>query len=489
MLPKSLLLVQKRKGQIRPRYLTDHPLVLELIHLFERHQGHLFKELQDAIRALEGPQFKLVRGLSTLLERRCNFHSNSPLDVLGLRTFLFEHGPAISEQQRAEVLQMAANAFGVSPSEIDAAMFTDLPEAQTLTQFTPLPAIELIQEYNLALTQTLLFDALSLDCTLSSNYQPFMRQVKYLGLMYTIDQSINITGPASLFKQTKKYGNAFAKLFPTILPSDHWELTAQIAIKVAEEPRILQFHLSSDDAVPFPPAQSPRTAFDSAVEAQFYQDFKALKTRWEIRREPEILKAGTFAVIPDFGFYLGDLSHFLEIVGFWTPQYLQHKIAKLRVIEVPITLAVDQTLNCTSEDFSGTVIFYDKKVPLSPIVQILHKLEEKRIAQELETLPPITLTEDIVSLESQARALNVSPEALRRASIPNYHLVGDQLVSQAFLHYLQTCLAPHQPYSQVESLLQEHQLSTAVLKLLGYQILWKGLTPVKIIKKRPKKLP
>lgn len=42
--------------------------------------------------------------------------------------------------------------------------------------------------------------------------------------------------------------------------------------------------------------------------------------------------------------------HYLEIVGFWTPEYLQKKLAKLRAAQTKMLIAVDKNLKCTEEE-------------------------------------------------------------------------------------------------------------------------------------------
>jgi len=72
---------------------------------------------------------------------------------------------------------------------------------------------------------------------------------------------------------------------------------------------------------------------------------------------------------------------YMEIVGFWTPEYLKKKIFKVNNIDEKIFLAVDKNLECTGSEFKGKnvdVIFYDKKIPIMEVVKRLHKIEEEQ---------------------------------------------------------------------------------------------------------------
>jgi len=90
--------------------------------------------------------------------------------------------------------------------------------------------------------------------------------------------------------------------------------------------------------------------------------------------------------IPDFSFEKGNLKVYLEIVGFWTNEYLKKKLAKLQELAVEnLLIAVDRSLNCAQfEKVKGFVILYDKKVPVKPVVGFLKHLEETTILQEVE---------------------------------------------------------------------------------------------------------
>jgi len=196
----------------------------------------------------------------------------------------------------------------------------------------------------------------------------------------------------SLFRKTKKYGTSLAKLVPVIIAAGIWKINAKIETKVNREPRIFNFELDSKSEILLPSLVEPIVHFDSEVEAKFYHDFRALNSDWEIKREPGLIKAGSYVIIPDFGFYKPGLEHYLEIVGFWTPSYLRNKIAKLKKAEINITVAVNENLNCTKEDFPGDIIYYDKHIPLAPLTKILRKLEERKIEHELSGLGPIEIS-------------------------------------------------------------------------------------------------
>ena len=69
-------------------------------------------------------------------------------------------------------------------------------------------------------------------------------------------------------------------------------------------------------------------------------------------REDDVIDLGAEVLLPDFALEHPDGSRaILEIVGFWTPEYLEEKLDKIRQADVEnLVLAVFENLDCMSED-------------------------------------------------------------------------------------------------------------------------------------------
>lgn len=104
------------------------------------------------------------------------------------------------------------------------------------------------------------------------------------------------------------------------------------------------------------------TLYDSQLEESFAERFAKVDTPWKMERETEIINLKDTVFIPDFAFRHPDgRTGLLEIVGFWRPEYLSKKIAKIRranrsdlVIAVSETLRVSDT---TLSDLPGYGFF------------------------------------------------------------------------------------------------------------------------------------
>jgi predicted nuclease of restriction endonuclease-like RecB superfamily len=91
------------------------------------------------------------------------------------------------------------------------------------------------------------------------------------------------------------------------------------------------FSLSSSDGLRS--RVPPPRLFDSGLEEAFARKFGEVRNGWRLHREAILLEAGESLVVPDFVFVHDDSTEVaLEIVGYWTPEYLAEKLGKLAKI-------------------------------------------------------------------------------------------------------------------------------------------------------------
>jgi len=64
----------------------------------------------------------------------------------------------------------------------------------------------------------------------------------------------------------------------------------------------------------------------------------------------------------------------LEIVGFWTPEYLTEKLERLRQARFPnVILCVDEQRNCAEGELppGARVVRYRRRVPAQSVLELL----------------------------------------------------------------------------------------------------------------------
>ncbi len=208
---------------------------------------------------------------------------------------------------------------------------------------------ELALRANLALTQALLFRATGVTLEVEGNARALVRTAKLRGLICTVsgtscgDTVLEVSGPLALFRRTILYGRALGALVPHLAWCPRFRLRAACLL----EERLVDLHLGTGD--PILPADPPRQ-YDSQIEERFARDFRKLAPDWDVLREPEPVVSGNRLVFPDFALqHRHDAARrwLLEIVGYWTPDYVRRKLALYREARVPnLILCIDEARAC-----------------------------------------------------------------------------------------------------------------------------------------------
>jgi predicted nuclease of restriction endonuclease-like RecB superfamily len=220
---------------------------------------------------------------------------------------------------------------------------------------------ELALRANQALAQALLARSAAVRIELHGGSRAVVRHAKLRGLICRVaaragadDAAIDISGPFALFRRTLLYGRALAELLPLLAWCNRFRLTADCTLRGQR----LRIELAAGDPV-FPAAEPRR--HDSRLEERFARDFRRAAPLWDVVREPEPVEAAGRLLFPDFALVsrLDGRRWLLEIVGFWTPEYLAGKLEAYRAANLPnLILCVDQARACATEPlgFSGRVV-------------------------------------------------------------------------------------------------------------------------------------
>ncbi len=507
MFPSNMLSVWKRKGEILPRYAKPSSINDEvantLIETYKVHIGEKKKVLKYVVNELEdkGFEYRFVRGLSLLLDRKSTFVCQSKIDPVDLRRKVFQVtenlGIPTTSEKRQKILTTVASEMTLTKEDVEESFYSDLDSELVLEKFAAPSASELLGEYNLGLTQTLLFDATELNFTASGNWQDLFRAIKKFGLIYEVCSDnvlwVKIDGPGSLFKLTRRYGVGMAKLLPIIVANPDWKINAKVLWKFTNE--IYDFRLESKKyAYLLKRLRLPTVTYDSSIELDFASHFQALTTGWMLKREPEPVTAGKNVIIPDFSLEQAGIKIYLEIVGFWTQDYLLRKIEKLKQVEAKMLLLVNESLVC--EKLSALekrpqidIIYYHNKIPLAPILRYLETKFEEVKSKEITLLKSLLIkfTEPIVSYREFAGRIGVSTEATRAFLVVNppsgYVAIADSLISNKKLLQIDErikesiSLSGKLPLKEAARIIEEEGVDdpTNVLAALSYKIRWRGI--------------
>jgi predicted nuclease of restriction endonuclease-like RecB superfamily len=644
MLPAQLLRVKiKNKGKnIEPLFCKhttgtnsangdEIHLVAKLIDEFNESWKNNERNilLSERVNLLEEQygDFKLVRALYTLLQRRCIFGPNKktftetgnsttknvmsdsgsmkvpsssgwPIDPFYVRRQLFEEsskrGFALTDLERAEIMDLVASRLGISTITIAENMWSDLEDNMVIEHFFSLSPRELIGWYNLSLIQTMLFNCTHLEFFIRGgiHWKRVLRDLKRLGLMYYLEQRQKIptdqetryenqgmqtnensapqekdeneimcvvSGPLSIFKLTDRYGTSIAKLIPSILSAGKWFIKASIVRKnFVLGKKIYEFELSNDRS-PLLLCEPVRneykitnvneqitsghtditssTYYDSKVEENFAKRFIQSGNGWALTREPDpIVLSDGKALIPDFMFEKYGKKIYFEIVGFWTTEYLERKLEKIRDISatqkirrLDFLMAVNSDYYAASSNSASSkqrpgifqlsnfieknhlITFKGNNIPLKPILEYL-KNTEQILEQEIATGHSNELLEEldqinqrfhsdntVISIEDIAKKCAVPAEAVLRIIKSKFRieaktkdsfgkdektkfiLVGRFLISLIMANKLRSILETNgiTKYNEASLLFNEYgipdECHTDLVSKLGFEIIWEGM--------------
>ncbi len=336
-----------------PRWLTtrDQVWVDALANILVARVGHSREVVEEALseRPFAGESKRSWQAMCYLALRLHGFEVRAAAEPKLIRATLFDLAARQPGAQRTAIVADVAEKLGIKPDEVDEGLYADLPSARRLAPMSPhLCATGLVERYNLALAQGLLMRAESLALRVRQNVKSLLRFSRLQGLLCVADRPepgghevrLRLSGPLSLFRHTLKYGRAMAAWLPAIVRTPGWSLRARC---VLGGERALWAASCRD---PIGTTHAPLKRFDSKVEERLYRDITRLGTAWQVLRQGDPVQIGRRIVCPDFTLVdpARGLRAQVEIVGFWTPSYVEDKLNTLRELpsDASWVLCVDQ---------------------------------------------------------------------------------------------------------------------------------------------------
>lgn len=474
MLPLELVRLRLRKGKVEPLFIgPSDQAVYDVLQIARTSKtlGEFEEKASDLERAYDP---KLIRALVRIVIRESRRH----LDVVGdprrAREYLFSRGPVLSREEREEVIREGSKLLGF---DLESSAWSDLEEFSRFEEVLPKNEKELAETYNLSLLQSVMFRAASVEILPSSRWQEILFYAKRLGLMYDFNSenmSLNLYGPISLIKLTTKYGRSLALLLPVLMRGAPWRLRAEIVLGKSNR-KIYSMEVSSSSA-PFP-SPTVQLTFDSKVEEDFYSRFRRNSNGWSIVREPGPLKAGDRIFLPDFLLAKGNLRVYLEIVGFWTREYIDQKVRKLKEVKEKVLILVDSSLDSGRFD-PHVVITYRDRVDVSRVMDRLTQLE----TEAFKDVPLPYLVGEVIDLYRVSKDYGIPVNVLKSKEINGYMKLGDYLIREDYVERMRKEDFHGRSLAEVIGKYGPHM--PVLLPSLGYDIEWRGIDPSSALIKR-----
>jgi predicted nuclease of restriction endonuclease-like RecB superfamily len=363
-LPQQFAL-HKSKNSRSPRFLTvyDLPFVEQVADFRSNHLGALEKDFTKNFKEwieTSPQQSKLIK-IEKVVRRLWGAGKKKEKSFSALRQKTFLHSSGTS--------------LGLGE------LYGDIKELRRVNErnsgFCP---AQCLGQINRNILKGMLLRTLFIEIKVTGPIKTLIKLAKWRGLMIECAEEsheneakiVRVSGPFSLFSQTTLYTNGLLSVF-SVLAWDHtfdaWLLLVQ---KDGQHKTLKICHFDGMKC-----SKKPR-GFDSKVEKSFFTDFQLLGSDWIIEREQNYISTSDSGIFPDFSLknkFTGEVI-LLEIIGFWTEEYLNQKFSKLEQMNrKDFILCIDRKHSLVSQKFelqNFQKVFFDKTIDQHDVLKLIN---------------------------------------------------------------------------------------------------------------------
>jgi predicted nuclease of restriction endonuclease-like RecB superfamily len=283
---------------------------------------------------------------------------------------------AVGDGVRDSRIAAVAQAMKTTSEALILDLWRDLPAERAVALPDGRPAeLAIAAQANLRIIQRALLRCYELRLEVRGNARSIVRTAAVRGLLAVARRqndriALHISGPLALFHRTTVYGRALGSLIPHLAWCEQFTLEARCDL--GNGPAM--FRLQSP--LLLPPAARPKR-HDSVLEARFEREMARCAPGWRVLREPSAVDAGTHLVFPDLEIehrVAPDRRWWVEIVGYWTIEYLMYKLASYRAANLPrVILCIDAKRSLTEHELprDTRLVLFEKRVPVEQILAII----------------------------------------------------------------------------------------------------------------------
>jgi len=355
VLTSALSIVRYESGRAVPDRLTrvTHRHYLDyaarMLAAYRAGVGSARRELHKAVSAILAAEpdcdRRRIGSFCKLLDEAGEFDTDRKTEAAALRLRVFSLAATMHpllakpdqtfERGEAEAKAWIATELGRPWAEIDARLYVDVIDRQRLLKFAGRPDDPegLLSRYNLAQLQACLYKARGMTVVAATDFAPIVRAAKLSRLLIETRREhdgryrIDLSGPASVLHETRRYGINFARFVSSLVACRGWEMRASVNTPWGA---MADVRVTAHDG--YRSHAAPPAEFDSGVEADLARNWGKARDGWTLSRDAGILQAGQTTFVPDFLLRHEDgRAAFLEVVGFWTPEYLEAKRKTLAI--------------------------------------------------------------------------------------------------------------------------------------------------------------
>lgn len=277
--------------------------------------------------------------------------------------------PALDPATRTARIDQAASALRTSPEHLMQILWTDLAKQRVVELARSISAREIAAEANVRLIQRIIGRSFELRLAVRGDATAIVRAAAVRGLLASTVVSaplvaspppsadstteLTISGPLAVFHRTMVYGRTLCALVRHLSACRRFVLDARCDLGYG--PTV--FRIESPVILPPPPTERTVTP----TERKFEKDLAKHAPGWSVESTPTayILRKG-------------DQMWCIEIVGYWTAEYLTAKLAS-HTGNVILCIDASRSLSKDTLPAEARIVRYEGRVPIQDVVAILER--------------------------------------------------------------------------------------------------------------------
>jgi predicted nuclease of restriction endonuclease-like RecB superfamily len=341
---------------------SDLGWIAEAIDLLEQHLGKPWRAVHEAFDDLPSSrrQVAVVRGALARVTG-----SAAKLTAMARRVRGAVLGaPVLDDAAREARIATAAQALGVDAADIASLLFMDLRGERPIAFPNGRPnELEIAAIANVLSIQRALRRAQRLTLILHGDDGIVFRAAVARGLLVTASctestTSLELVGPLALFSRTAIYGRALGQLVPLLPAAAFWQLEL-------EAPGWNQF-LAAPVLLPAAPTDRVAT-YQPRKLARRLED---LDPGLRVVVAPTPLTVRSALLCPDLAIETGGKRRYVELVGFWTTEWLRARLALYAEAGVAIRMCIDRARGCGEDDpiDDPRIVAYDRTLDPAALI-------------------------------------------------------------------------------------------------------------------------
>lgn len=350
-------------------------------------RGQIEREIEEYVGT--GTDYRILRGLIKLLFDRTEFETHAPAEPFELRQKVFlearKFQPVLPDSEtKREVLEIAASEFNSDAETVFANLYADLSAQQRMTDFESIAPRELLERYNLAQAQAILYRCVEMKIRVApsdkANFRAIFGWIKHFGLIHSVvgnaanGYEITLTGAASLFHRSQKYGIRMSVFLPALLLCKNWQMRAEINDKKGTA-----FYELTSEQTDLTSNYFDEPEYKNPDLEKLLKNFEKIENGWQLKENTQVIDLGKTAFIPDLILISpGEQEIYLEVSGFWTPKSLQKRLDEFDSANyIKFIICASNELRGSREEFLkeyDNLILYKTKIEPLLLIEKAEKL-------------------------------------------------------------------------------------------------------------------